>query len=147
MADSIVGKFIPDSAEPIKSRRRKRRKAMSRTFKFFLILLAVVIIAVSAYAFAAANTVPTSKAGEGSGTVSGYTVSDIHYDLDATDPTTLDDVTFTLDSAATTVEAKLVSSGGTWYDCTNSSGNSWTCTTTGLTVNSVDNLDVVATSG
>ena len=119
---------------------------MSRTFKLFLILLVVVVIAVSAYAFAAANTVPTSKAGEGSGAVSGYTVSSIHYDLNATDPTTLDDVTFTLDAAATTVQVKLVSTGSTWYSCTNLGTNNWKCVTAGATVNSVDNLDVVASN-
>jgi len=42
-----------------------------------IVLVAVVaaVVAGGAYAFTAANTVPATNAGSGSGTVSGYTVS------------------------------------------------------------------------
>ncbi len=119
---------------------------MFRNFKILLTVFVIIVLAVSAYAFAAANTVPDTKAGAGQGTVSGYTVSLIHYDLNATDPSTIDDVTFTLDAAADNVQIKLVSSGSTWYTCTDQGSNSWKCITTGVTVASVDQLDVVATS-
>ncbi len=119
---------------------------MLRNFKVLLIVLAVIVIAVSAYAFAAANTVPATSAGAGSGTVSGYTITNVVYNLNATDPQNLDSVNFTLSAAATTVKIKLVAAGSTWYNCTVVLNNDWTCTTTGATVSSMDQLNVVATS-
>ncbi len=119
---------------------------MLRNFKVLLIVLVVVILAVSAYAFAASNTVPATKAGDGSGAISGYTVSAVAYNLNATDPSALDSVDFTLDAAATQVTIKLVAAGSTWYDCSVVTGNNWTCDTTGATVSSMDELTVVATS-
>ena len=119
---------------------------MFRNLKIMLIVIVIVVLAASAYAFAAANTVPASKAGSGSGTVSGYTVSNVAYVLNTTTPTTLDAVTLTLDSAATSVQIKLVSAGSTWYTCAVVTGNNWTCDTTAdhPTVSSVDQLTVVA---
>jgi hypothetical protein len=71
-----------------------------------LILMAVV------YAFAAANIVPESGAGDGSNTVSGYTVSNVHYTFQAADPSLIDFVYFDLAptagaAPATTVWAQL----------------------------------------
>lgn len=126
---------------------QKGVKAMFRNFKVLLIALVVVAIAVSAYAFAAANTVPASSAGAGSNDISGYTITSVAYNLDATDPRLLDSVSFTLSAAAGTVKIKLVNAGSTWYDCDNGgSGNNWTCDTSDFAVSSIDKLDVVATS-
>jgi hypothetical protein len=63
------------SAEPMDIGEATRRKAMLRNFKVLLIGLVVIVIASSAYAVAAANTVLATKAGDGSGAISGYTVS------------------------------------------------------------------------
>jgi archaellin len=49
-----------------------------------------------AYAFTASNTVPATSAGAGTGVVSGYTVTNLHYSLDATTPTNIDSLTFTI---------------------------------------------------
>jgi hypothetical protein len=119
---------------------------MFRNFKVILTLLVVVVLAASAYAFAAANTVPDTKAGDGAGTISGYTVSSVAYTLNTTDPSQLDAVSFTLDDTATTVKIKLVAAGSTWYDCSVVTGNDWTCDTSGATVASMDELTVVASS-
>lgn len=118
----------------------------SRTFKVLLAVMIVMIFAGAAYAFAAANTVPATKAGDGSGTISGYTVTNVVYNLNTTDPSTMDSVNFDLSAAAVTAKIKLVAAGSTWYDCTLVSGNSWTCDTTGVTVVSIDQLRVIATS-
>lgn len=118
----------------------------SRTLKVLLIVILVTIISATAYAFAAANTVPATKAGDGSGTISGYTVSNIVYNLNATDPSTIDSVDFTLSAAAVTAKIKLVAAGSTWIDCTVVSGNDWTCDTTGVAVSTIDQLRVIATS-
>jgi hypothetical protein len=107
-----------------------------------------LIVGSSAYGFAASNTVPTSKAGDGAGAVSGYTASAITYVLEATDSSMIDTVTFTLDAAASQVEVQLVS-GGTWYTADNGgSGNVWTVDPAAgsVTATSVNTLRVVATS-
>jgi hypothetical protein len=98
------------------------------------------------YAFTASNTVPGSSAGAGSGAITGYTVSNVAYTL-GTVPTNMDAVTFTLDKAAGTVKAQ-VQTGGSWYSCSNTSGNNWSCDTTSpqATVQPADQLTVVATS-
>jgi len=118
---------------------------MFKTLKILFALMAIVAISVAAYAFAASNTVPATKAGDGTGVVSGYTVTSVVYTLNATDPTTLDLVSFDLGAAATQVKAQLVSSGS-WYTCTLDTGTVWECDTSGLTVSTIDQLRVVAAS-
>jgi hypothetical protein len=83
------------------------------------------------YAYTASNTVPATNAGDGTGTISGYVVSTVHYNLNATNPTNIDSVTFNLDStpvAGSTIKAQLASAGS-WYTCTNVN-TAVTCTTT-----------------
>ena len=96
-----------------------------------LVLLVVGGLVAGTYALTAANTVPASKAGDGSGAVSGYVLSSIHYDLNVTTPGNIDQVTFTLDSvpvAGSTITAQLAPAGS-WYSCTNV-GTAVTCATT-----------------
>lgn len=107
---------------------------------------AAAVIAGGSYAFTASNTVPTTQAGQGTGTVSGYTVTSVAYGLNASTPTNIDTVTFTISPAtATTVKAQ-VATGGTWYSCTNTTG-SVSCATTSpqLTVATAATLNAVAT--
>ena len=112
------------------------------------VLGAVTIAALAAvFGVTASNTVPSTKAGDGTGTISGYTISDVAYTLDATDPSQLDQVVFSLDtepSAGAPIKVKLVSSGSTWYACSNTT-TSVTCDTTSpqATVASADELRVV----
>ncbi|MBI3151795.1 MAG: hypothetical protein HYZ21_06660 [Chloroflexi bacterium] len=119
---------------------------MFRNFKVLFVVIVVVVLSVSAYAFAAANTVPATKAGDGTGAVSGYTVTSVVYTLNGTDPTTLDEVSFDLGAAATQVKVQLVATTGSWYACTLDTGTVWQCDTTGLTVSSINQLRVVAAS-
>ncbi|MCL4271568.1 MAG: hypothetical protein KJZ72_18565 [Anaerolineales bacterium] len=118
---------------------------MFKNFKVLFVLFVIVAISAAAYAFAASNTVPATKAGDGSGVVSGYTVTGVVYTLNGTDPSTLDSVSFDLGAAATQVQAQLVASGS-WYTCTLDTGTVWECDTTGLTVSTIDQLRVVAAS-
>ena len=89
-----------------------------------------------------------SKAGDGIGAVSGYTISAVHYNLNATNPANIDSVTFTLNVApvaGSTIKIKLVNAGTTWYTCTNA-GTAVTCnngSTLGASVSAADNLEVV----
>ncbi|MGE5690942.1 MAG: hypothetical protein ACM33B_10345 [Pseudomonadota bacterium] len=127
------------TAQHVGRKRPKRRRLL-------VTLVVAGVLASATYAFTASNTVSASKAGDGSGAISGYAVSSVSYTLNATNPSNLDSVSFTLDAAASTVKIKLVSSGSTWYGCTNTSGNNWSCTTTGAAVQPADQLQVVATS-
>lgn len=112
-----------------------------------LIALAIIaILATSAYGFAASNTVQKSKAGDGTGAISGYTVTNVAYTLDTNDPTFIASVAFTTNAAATTVKAQLTATGA-WYPCTGSSGTAWTCTAAAgqeTSASAADNLRVVA---
>jgi hypothetical protein len=101
-------------------------------------------LGVAGFAFTASNTVPDSKAGDGTGTVTGYVVSSVHYGLNSTDPTKADSVTFTLDStpvAGSTLKTKV---GGNWYTCTNTAA-AVSCATTSpqATVQPITSLEVV----
>lgn len=105
---------------------------------------ALGIAGLGSFAFTASNTVPDSKAGDGSGAVAGYVVSGVDYGLNATDPTKVDSVAYTLNAApaaGSTIKTKV---GGSWYTCTNTT-TAVTCTTTSpqATVASITALQVV----
>src|SRR5262249_2257440 len=117
----------------------------------FLVLCALMFIfATAAYGFAASNTVPGSNAGDGLATISGYTVSAVHYTLNATNPANIDTLSFTIAPAVPaggTVTVKLVSSGTTFKGCTVTTGTSVTCPssgTLGVTALQADELRVIA---
>jgi hypothetical protein len=107
-----------------------------------------LLVATAVNALVASNTVPGTAAGSGAGAISGYNVTAVKYNLDASNPAEIDSVQFTLDASATTVRIKLESSG-TYYPAANctASGNNWTCTTvtpTQATVAGANELSVVS---
>jgi hypothetical protein len=129
----------------------KRRFTMFKlnsNIRLMAIFALALVLAGATYAFAAANTVPASKAGDGSGAISGYTVSTIHYNLSAANPGNIDNITFTLNSApavGSTIKIKLVAAGSTWYSCTFVT-TTVTCangSTLGASVLTSDSLEVV----
>ena len=104
-------------------------------------------IAVAGYALTASKTVPNASLGQGANVISGYTISGISYNQNASNPGNIDSVGFTISPAAAgTVSIQLVS-GGSWYSCTNSSG-SVSCATTSpqATAAASNSLNVVAGS-
>ena len=119
---------------------------VSRT-RAAVVAVIALLLAFGVYAFAASNTVPGTEAGSGSGAISGYTVSSVAYGLNATTPTNIDSVTFTISpTSAGTVKIQLAS-GGSWYSCTNTSGSvSCNMTSPQATVAETTQLTVVATS-
>ena len=116
------------------------------------LLVALLAFVVAAYALAFTATITfngatdAGAAGAGSGTISGFNVTQIRYTLDATTPTNLSGVVFKLDKAATTVRAK-VNGMAAYATCTGGTAalTDWTCALSG-TVASATSLDVVATS-
>ena len=110
-------------------------------------LVVAVALATGAYAFTATNTVPGSSAGSGSGTISGYTVSNVAYQLNATTPTDIDSVSFTLSASASQAKAKIVSGSSTYASCTISGGVNASCTfASPIAITTADQLSVIATS-
>lgn len=110
-------------------------------------LLLVGALGAGTLALTAANTVPDTRAGDGTGAVTGYVLSSIHYNLNATNPANIDSLTFTLDAApaaGSTIRAQLAPAGA-WYTCTNA-GTAVTCATTApqATVLATTALRVVA---
>ncbi|MCK5633889.1 MAG: hypothetical protein KAI06_02330 [Anaerolineales bacterium] len=117
-------------------------KSILRPRSFGILVLAL-ILAASVYGFAAANTVPATYAGDGNGGISGYTISNIVYDLDSDgDPSDIDGVTFTLNAAASEVHITL--DGSSWTSCTITGGTSISCTGLSQSVLTAASLRVIA---
>ena len=116
----------------------------NRRRRFALAALLALIVAASAYGFTASNTVPGSSAGEGSGLITGFTVSSIHYTLDTNNPASITGVSFSLapvPSASATVRAAL--DGGSYVNCTGAGAGPWSCPVAG-SVLLASSLKVVA---
>lgn len=116
--------------------------------RLLVVLAIIAIMAAAAYGFAASNTVPTSRAGDGSGTISGYKVSNIQYVVDSADPSNIASVNFSLNHPARVVEVQLLSTGDSWHTCAayagDTTGQNWTCNDT-VSVAAADQLRVLAT--
>jgi len=123
--------------------------------KLLVAIVAAMAVAGGAYAFTASNTVPSSTAGAGSGTVSGFTVTNLHYSLNATTPLNIDSLTFTVSpvipntgSGKVIVQAILTTGGPNTYTCTtDATGATVTCPTaspTQLTADKLSSVTVVA---
>jgi hypothetical protein len=99
----------------------------SRRRQLYAVVAILAVVFVGRAAFAAANTVPTSSAGAGSAAVSGFTLTAIDYNLNATTPTNVDTVTYTATAdngstgTALTIYTRFVG-GGSWYTCTRAGG-------------------------
>jgi len=120
-------------------------KRHARKRRLVLVALAALIVSASAYAFTAANTVPPTTAGDGSGTISGYTVSNVAYLLAAATPSNIDKVTFTIaPAAAGSVQAKVVSGSSTYTSCTNVAGAVTCDFSPDIAVTTADQLRVIA---
>lgn len=116
-----------------------------RQRRFALAALLTGIVASSAFAFTNSNTVPASSAGSGSAAISGYTATNVSYSLNASNPQNIDAVTFTISPTTTATVKVQLSSGGSWYSCTNA-GGSVSCATTSpqATAAAATQLTVVA---
>lgn len=129
--------------------RRHRSNKIGVAARIALGIVFTVGVGGAMQALTASNTVTADKAGDGSSTITGYTISAVAYALNATDPQNIDTLTFTTSALANTVKARLVATGS-WYPCTTTNGptnTTWTCATTSpqVTVSAADELRVVAT--
>ncbi len=113
-----------------------------RAIRILLIGLIAFSLATVTYAYAATNTVPAGRAGAGSGTITGYSISGVTYTLDSNNPVNITRVDFSLDAGAATVKVRLVT-GGTLFNCSGGP-TAWWCTISGVTVSAANTLEVVA---
>src|SRR5487761_2199627 len=99
---------------------------MNHRRKITVILAIGIAMAIGggAYAFTASNTVPATTAGAGAGAVTGYTITNMHYVLNATTPGNIDSLTFTISppvpstgAGKVTIAAALSTGGPTNYTC------------------------------
>jgi hypothetical protein len=114
-----------------------------KTWQLISTLALMLLLATAAYAITATNVVPASKAGDGSGAVSAYTISNVVYTLNNSSPQNIDSWQFDLNAAASSVQSKLVSGSTTYTACVHGAGFHWTCTLS-TTVASADQLRVIA---
>ena len=111
-----------------------------KSSRVLLVTLLLFVLAGSTYAFAASNTVPPTFAGDGEGTITGYTVSNIAYSTSGGDIT---GVSFDLNTSATVVQAAM--NEGTLVTCSGAT-TSWSCDFSSgpVTVIAAESLRVVA---
>ena len=120
---------------------------MLRNAKVLVIALAIFVIAGSAYAFAASNTMPTdADIGYGTTTVSGYTITNVAYDLVDTAPNTTDAVTFTISPTDAVFVQIQIDASGSWEDCTNTTGSVVCALAPAYNVVDIDTFNVIASS-
>lgn len=82
-----------------------------------------IIAVVGAFTGNAFTASVPDRSGQGTSAISGYAVSNVSYELGDGDAATIESVSFTIDpTMAQRVRIRLVSSGDTWYECTNVSG-------------------------
>jgi uncharacterized protein YchJ len=92
-------------------------------------ITALAIFAVGGAAFTAVNTVPQTSAGEGANTISGFTITNITYNLDPANPSNITSVDFTATAnngdgvnTALSIYSEFVNGSGDWYLCTRGGG-------------------------
>lgn len=95
------------------------------------------------YAFASTDA-GIKAYGEGTSTISGWTTSNIHYQL-ADNPSFVNGVSFDLDGPAGTVSVKLSSTSPDYTSCTNVQSYHWECQfASGIRISGMDEFRVVA---
>ena len=115
---------------------------MKNKFRILALLILVLVLGAATYGFAAGNTInDAGLVGEGSGIVSGYTVTLVVYTLDSNDPTNFDTVTFTLNAAASDVYAGPGDGTNVSWStssCTDLGSNRFECDISGSTISVAD---------
>lgn len=118
---------------------------MRKLIRLQILALFFVIAFYSVYALAASETSSLRTGGEGTSPISGWMVSNVHYQL-GQDPSKISAVEFDLDSSAVQVQVSLNSSSAAFYSCVNVSGTHWLCNTySQVSVAGAEELRVIAT--
>jgi len=106
----------------------------------FLLFLGAILFPVSAFASSSSGT---EISGEGAAQISGWSISNIHYEP-SDNPSFIASVAFDLDAPAGRVAVKLISSETDFYQCTNAGAYHWECGVQDVKVSSMDEFRVIA---
>jgi len=106
-----------------------------------VVVLFVTVYSVSAQASSGVQGYPTR--GEGAGSISGYAVSGLHYQL-AQDPTLIGSVEFDLDAPARQVVVGFDPTPGRSFSCWNEAGYHWVCELDQIHLREVEGIRVSA---
>jgi hypothetical protein len=115
-------------------------RSLIKLFTFTIIVGAAIF---PVYAFASSDS-GFKASGEGTGTVSGWTISNVHYQLSGKSALA-EGVSFDLDAPAGTVSVKLSTTSATYASCTNVTAYHWQCDfPAGVRMSDMDVLNVIA---
>lgn len=111
-----------------------------------LVIGALGLVAAATLGFAAANTVGSSFAGDGTGAVSGYGITNLHYTLDGNNPNLTTSISFNISPALTGTSTKRISfdNGANWVPAANCSGTNPVSCTAAVAVQSITSVRIVA---
>jgi len=115
------------------------------SFKTFVVLAILIGASISSitYAFASSNTAYPNPAGNGNGDISGYVISNVHYNQ-GNNPSKIASVNLTLSAPATRVNIRLSDTQSNWYGCVHVNANDWTCNTENAPLKTANQLQVSA---
>lgn len=116
---------------------------MKRPYYTAILCVIIGVIFSLTYAHASQAENPDQR-GEGTGHVSGITVTNIEYRLSSNDPSRVDAVAFDVSDFQGKISVKLVSTSSIYYSCTLQSGDRWSCPVPGVNVANIDTVRVVA---
>jgi len=108
---------------------------LGRSF-WLTLVTAVATLSIAGTAFTNSVTPPTSRTSTAANVIGEFTVTNVAYNLNTTDPRRVSSITFTIVNPGTTpsfVRVKPVSTGTTWYVCslvTSGANRNATCNTT-----------------
>ena len=108
--------------------------------KVWLTAACAVAVLAASDAYTASNGVAGTAAGAGNGSISGYAISEVHYELDGA---TVSAVSFSLDPPEARIARVRLSPAGAWFPCTIAAGVA-SCALGGVAVTELERLVVVA---
>ena len=116
---------------------------MRNLIKLFTLAVGIGAVLLPVYALAASR--PNGEVvGEGAVAISGWTVSNVDYQL-SSDPSLVKKVSFDLDAPAGRVAVKLQAQGTAYTSCINLYAYHWQCDfPAGVSVRSLDEFRVIA---
>lgn len=118
---------------------------MYKLFRLQMIALFASIIFFATYAFASSDANNFPKSGESASQISGWNITNVHYQL-SNDDYELSDIEFDLDGLASQVIIRFDSASDRAFSCYNVDNFHWSCKVDGVELARINSLRVVATN-
>ena len=117
---------------------------MTRTLKPLIFMIVILFVAVySVSAQASSDTWEVPLRGEGAALISGYTITNLQFQL-AQDPGLLEGVAFDLDASADQVQVSFDPLYGQKFSCRNEVGTHWVCELDQVQLREVEGIQISA---